>query len=219
MNFSFFWKYSDYYIKGAEITIVLAFFAVLFGTILGLSLTLLRRSKIKPISFVATAYVEFVRGTPLLVQIYIIYIGLPKLIGIDLPDMTVAAVALALNSGAYISEIIRAGIDAVDKGQMEAARSLGMSQRLAMFQIIIPQAFKNILPALGNEFISIIKESSIVSVIGVAELMYNAGIVRGNTALGLEPIVIAAVIYFILTFTLTRGLGYVERRMKASDIR
>lgn len=219
MNFSFFGKYSDYYIKGAEITIVLAFFAVLFGTILGLSLTLLRRSKIKPISFVATAYVEFVRGTPLLVQIYIIYIGLPKLIGIDLPDMTVAAVALALNSGAYISEIIRAGIDAVDKGQMEAARSLGMSQRLAMFQIIIPQAFKNILPALGNEFISIIKESSIVSVIGVAELMYNAGIVRGNTALGLEPIVIAAVIYFILTFTLTRGLGYVERRMKASDIR
>jgi polar amino acid transport system permease protein len=136
-----------------------------------------------------------------------------------MPDMTVGAVALALNSGAYISEIIRAGIEAVDKGQMEAARSLGMSQRLAMFEIIIPQAFKNILPALGNEFVSIIKESSMVSVIGVAELMYNAGIVRGNTALGLEPIVVAAVIYFVLTFTMTRGLGYVERRMKASDIR
>lgn len=219
MNFSFLGKYSDYYIKGAEITIVLAFFAVLFGTLLGLALTLLRRSKIQPIKYIATAYVEFVRGTPLLVQIYIIYIGLPKLIGIDMPDMTVGAVALALNSGAYISEIIRAGIDAVDKGQMEAARSLGMSQRLAMFEIIIPQAFKNILPALGNEFVSIIKESSMVSVIGVAELMYNAGIVRGNTALGLEPIIVAAVIYFILTFTLTRGLGYVERRMKASDIR
>jgi polar amino acid transport system permease protein len=191
----------------------------LFGTLLGLTLTLLRRSKIKPISYIATAYVEFVRGTPLLVQIYIIYIGLPKLIGIDMPDMTVGAVALALNSGAYISEIIRAGIDAVDKGQMEAARSLGMSQRLAMFEIIIPQAFKNILPALGNEFVSIIKESSMVSVIGVAELMYNAGIVRGNTALGLEPVIVAAVIYFILTFSLTRVLGYVERRMKASDIR
>ena len=219
MNFSFLEKYSEYYIKGTEITIVLAFFAVLFGTLLGLALTLLRRSKIKPISYIATGYVEFVRGTPLLVQIYIIYIGLPKLIGIDMPDMTVGAVALALNSGAYISEIIRAGIDAVDKGQMEAARSLGMSQRLAMFEIIIPQAFKNILPALGNEFVSIIKESSMVSVIGVAELMYNAGIVRGNTALGLEPIVVAAVIYFVLTFTMTRGLGYVERRMKASDIR
>jgi polar amino acid transport system permease protein len=219
LNFTFLEKYSGYFLKGTEITIVLAFFAVLFGTILGLGLTLLRRSNFKPISFIATAYVEFVRGTPLLVQIYIIYIGFPKLIGVDMPDMTVGAVALALNSAAYISEIIRAGIDAVDKGQMEAARSLGMNQNLAMFNVVIPQAFKNILPALGNEFVSVIKESSMVSVIGVAELMYNAGVVRGNTALGLEPVIVAAVIYFILTFTMTRGLGYVERRMKASDIR
>lgn len=219
MNFTFLEKYSGYFLRGAEITIVLAFFAVLFGTILGLFLTLLRRSKFKPISIIATAYVEFVRGTPLLVQIYIIYIGLPKLIGVDLPDMATGIVALALNSSAYVSEIIRAGIEAVDKGQMEAARSLGMNQRLAMFQIVIPQAFKNILPALGNEFISVIKESSMVSVIGVAELMYNAGTVRGNTALGLEPVIVAAVIYFIITFTLTRGLGFVERRLKASDIR
>lgn len=219
MNFTFLEKYSGYFLKGTEITIVLAFFAVLFGTILGLALTLLRRSNFKPISFIATAYIEFVRGTPLLVQIYIIYIGFPKLIGIDMPDMTVGAVALALNSAAYVSEIIRAGIDAVDKGQMEAARSLGMNHGLTMIYIIIPQAFKNILPALGNEFIAIIKDSSMVSVIGVAELMYNAGVVRGNTALGLEPVIVAAVIYFILTFTMTRALGYVERRMKASDIR
>jgi polar amino acid transport system permease protein len=219
LNFTFLDKYSGYFFKGTEITIVLAFSAVLFGTILGLALTLLRRSNLKPISLIATAYVEFVRGTPLLVQIYIIYIGFPKLIGVDMPDMTVGAVALALNSAAYISEIIRAGIDAVDKGQMEAARSLGMNQGLAMFNVVIPQAFKNILPALGNEFISVIKESSMVSVIGVAELMYNAGVVRGNTALGLEPVIVAAVIYFILTFTMTRALGYVERRMKASDIR
>ena len=206
MNFTFLNKYFEYYLKGAEITIVLAFFAVLFGTILGLGVTLLRRSKFKIIKFIGTAYVEFVRGTPLLVQIYIIYIGLPNLIGLDLPDMTVGIVALSLNSAAYVSEIIRAGIEAVDKGQMEAARSLGMNQRMAMFQVVIPQAFKNILPALGNEFISVIKESSMVSVIGVAELMYNAGIVRGNTALGLEPIVVAAIIYFIITFTLTRAL-------------
>ena len=219
MNFTFLEKYSGYFLRGTEITIVLAFFAVLFGTILGLGLTLLRRSNFKPISFIATAYVEFVRGTPLLVQIYIIYIGFPKLIGVDMPDMWVGAVALALNSAAYISEIIRAGIDAVDKGQMEAARSLGMNQSIAMFNVVIPQAFKNILPALGNEFVSVIKESSMVSVIGVAELMYNAGVVRGNTALGLEPVIVAAVIYFILTFTMTRGLGYIERRMKASDIR
>ena len=219
MNFTFLGKYSEYYLKGAEITIVLAFFAVLFGTMLGLALTLLRRSKFKIISLIATSYVEFVRGTPLLVQIYIIYIGLPKLLGSDMPDMLIGAIALSLNSAAYVSEIIRAGIDAVDKGQMEASRSLGMNHGLTMIHIIIPQAFKNILPALGNEFIAIIKDSSMVSVIGVAELMYNAGIVRGNTALGLEPIIVAAVIYFILTFTLTRVLGYVERRLKASDIR
>ena len=159
------------------------------------------------------------RGTPILVQIYLIYIGLPKIIGSVLPDMLVGAIALSLNSSAYISEIIRAGIDAVDKGQLEAARSLGMNKRMAMFEIIMPQAFKNILPALGNEFISVIKESSMVSVIGVAELMYNAGIVRGNTALGLEPVIVAAVIYFIITFILTRILGQFERRMKVSDIR
>ncbi len=219
MNFTFLDKYSSYYIKGAEITIILALCAVLFGTVLGLLLTLIRRSKIKLISILGTAYVEFVRGTPLLVQIYIIYIGLPNLTGLDMSDMAVGAVALSLNSAAYISEIIRAGIDAVDKGQMEAARSLGMTQGQAMIDVVIPQAFKNILPALGNEFISVIKESSMVSVIGVAELMYNAGIVRGNTALGLEPVIVAAGIYFVITFTLTRCLGFVERRLKASDIR
>ena len=193
MNFTFLDKYSSYYIKGAEITIILALCAVLFGTILGLLLTLIRRSKIKPISILATAYVEFVRGTPLLVQIYIIYIGLPNLTGLDMSDMAVGIVALSLNSAAYVSEIIRAGIEAVDKGQMEASRSLGMTQGQAMIDIIIPQAFKNILPALGNEFISVIKESSMVSVIGVAELMYNAGIVRGNTALGLEPVILSLI--------------------------
>ena len=219
MNFTFLDKYSSYYIKGAEITIILALCAVLFGTILGLLLTLIRRSKIKPISILATAYVEFVRGTPLLVQIYIIYIGLPNLTGLDMSDMAVGIVALSLNSAAYVSEIIRAGIEAVDKGRMEASRSLGMTQGQAMIDIIIPQAFKNILPALGNEFISVIKESSMVSVIGVAELMYNAGIVRGNTALGLEPVIVAAVFYFVITFTLTRCLGFIERRLKASDIR
>ena len=219
MNFTFLGKYYGYFLEGAKMTIVLAIFAVLFGTIMGLGLTLLRRSKFKIVRAIGTAYVEFVRGTPLLVQIYIIYIGLPKLIGMDLSDPMTGAIALALNSSAYVSEIIRAGIEAVDKGQMEAARSLGMTQKTAMFNIIIPQAFKNILPALGNEFISVIKESSMVSVIGVAEIMYKTNTVRGNTALGLEPVIVAAFVYFIITFTLTRILGHVERRMKVSDIR
>lgn len=214
MNFSFLSKYYGFFINGTVYTIGLSIFAVFFGTILGLGLTLLRRTKIKPVVFLANAYVEFMRGTPILVQIYIIYIGFSKL-----PDLTVGAFALALNSAAYVSEIIRAGIEAVDKGQMEAARSLGMSQRLAMFEVVIPQAFKNILPALGNEFIAIIKDSSMVSVIGVSELMYKANIVRGATALGLEPVVVAAIVYFIITFSMTRVLGRVERRLKKSDSR
>ena len=163
---------------------------------------------------------EFIRGTPLLAQIYIVYVGIPTLFpGFDFPDMVVGIIALSLNSAAYISETIRSGIEAVNIGQTEAARSLGMSARMTMKDIILPQAFKNILPALGNQFIGSIKDSSIISVIGVAELMYKTTIVRGNTALGLEPIVICSAIYLVLTLVLSRILGMVERRLKSSDRR
>jgi len=206
-------------VTGTKITIILALFAVIFGTILGLFLSLMKLSNVKVLKAFSIAYIEFVRGTPLLIQIWIIYIGLPMIIGRDLPDIVTGIIALSLNSGAYVAEIIRAGIQAVDKGQMEAARSLGMKLSLSMKEIIIPQAFKNILPALGNEFISIIKESSMVSVIGVAELMYNSGTVRAASFLGLEPLIVAAGIYFVITFILTRVMGILERRLKASDIR
>ncbi|SHK20499.1 amino acid ABC transporter membrane protein, PAAT family [Clostridium cavendishii DSM 21758] len=218
-NFDFLSKYSSYFVTGTKTTLILAFFAVLIGTILGLFLSLMKLSKVKILKAISIAYIEFVRGTPLLIQIWIIYIGLPLIIGTDLPDILTGIIALSLNSGAYVAEIIRAGIEAVDKGQMEAARSLGMKQDLAMRKIIIPQAFKNILPALGNEFISIIKESSMVSVIGVAELMYNSGTVRAASFRGLEPLIVAAAIYFIITFILTRGMNILERRLKASDSR
>lgn len=218
MSFSFLDKYYMFFLIGTKVTIILAFIAVIFGTILGVALTLLRRSKFMPIKIIGDAYVEFIRGTPLLAQIYIIYIGVPVLLsGFDIPDLAVGAIALSLNSAAYISETIRSGIDAVNKGQTEAARSLGMNQRMAMFDIILPQAFKNILPALGNQFIGSIKDSSIVSVIGVSELMYKTTIVRGNTALGLEPILVASFIYLIITLVLSRMLGVLERKLKASD--
>ena len=152
----------------------------------------------------------------MLVQIFIIYYSLPS-IGIELPDMTAGILALSINSSAYVAEIIRAGIQAVDKGQMEASRSLGMSYGQTMLHIIIPQAFKNILPALGNEFIVVIKESSIVSMIGLHDLMYNANIVRGNIFRPFEPLLVAALIYFIMTFTLSKLLGLLERRLKAYD--
>ena len=142
--------------------------------------------------------------------------GLSK-IGLNLPDLVSGIIALSLNSGAYVAEIIRAGIGAVDAGQMEAARSLGMKKNMAMKEIIIPQALKNILPALGNEFISVIKESAIVSIIGVGELMYNAQTVGGTLYNGLPPLYVAAAIYFVITFSLSRGLAKLERRLKKSD--
>lgn len=220
MNFSFLGTYYQFFLTGIYYTIVLALIAVVLGSVLGVALTLLRRSRYKVVKVIGDIYVEFIRGTPILAQIYIIYIGVPALFsGSDIPDLAVGAIALSLNAAAYISETIRSGIEAVSKGQMEAARSLGMNQRLAMFDIIMPQAFKNILPALGNQFIGSIKDSSIVSVIGVAELMYKTTIVRGNTALGLEPILVASLGYLVLTFTLSRLLGVVERRLKASDRR
>ncbi len=216
MDFGFLSKYQGFFIEGAKITLFLAFFTVIFGTILGLLLSLMKLSRIKLLKVIASAYVEFVRGTPLLVQLYIIYYGLFA-IGLDIPANVAGIIALSLNSAAYVAEIIRAGINAVDSGQMEASRSLGMTGAQAMRHVIIPQAFKNILPALGNEFIVVIKESSIVSVIGIHELMYNTNTVRGNTFIPFEPLLVAAIIYFVMTFTLSKLLGIVERRLKVSD--
>ncbi|MBD5572686.1 amino acid ABC transporter permease [Clostridium botulinum] len=226
MDFSFLSKYYSFFTSGAKYTIILAFFAVVIGTILGLLLSLMKLSKNKILKYIAVSYIEFIRGTPVLVQLYIIYYGLPTIgirfpevpiLGSNFPDFFAGILALSINSGAYVAEIIRAGIQAVDKGQMETARSLGMSESMAMKNVIIPQAFKNILPALGNEFITIIKESSIVSIIGIHELMYNADTVRGNIFRPFEPLLVAALMYFILTFTLSKLLGVAERRMRVSD--
>lgn len=216
MDFSFLSKYYMFFINGAKFTIFLAFFTVLIGVMLGIFLALMKLSKKKILNAIATAYIEFIRGTPLLVQLYIVFYGLPHM-GINLPDFVAGIAALSVNSAAYVAEIIRAGIQAVDKGQMEAARSIGMPQGMAMRYIIIPQAVKNILPALGNEFIVVIKESSIASIIGIHELMYNSDTVRGNTFKPFEPLIVAAILYFIMTFTLSKLLGVFERRMKTSD--
>lgn len=217
LDFSFITRYGDLYLTGTRNTILLALLAVLIGVVLGLGLALMRRSRFRLIKFVAAAYIEFVRGTPLLVQLFIIFYGLPVVTGMRFPDFVAGVIALSLNSAAYVAEIIRAGLQSVDRGQMEAARSLGMTHHTAMRHIIIPQAFKNILPALGNEFIVVIKESAIVSVIGIYEIMRSANIVRGITYRPFEPLIVAALIYFVLTFTLSNLLGIAERRMRASD--
>ena len=213
-----------YFYEGIQFTILISFLSVLFGVIFGSVLTLMKRSKFKigkvnPLSILATAYIEIIRGTPMLLQIMLVYYGFDQLLGIDMKALTAGIIAVSLNSAAYVSEIIRAGIDAVDKGQLEAARSLGMSQFMAMKLIIIPQAIKNILPAIGNEFVTVIKESSMASVIGVNELMFAGKVVVGSTYLGLEPYIVAAGFYFIMTFTLGRIISLIERRMKKSDSR
>ena len=214
----------QYFYEGIQLTILISFLSVLFGVIFGSVLTLMKRSKFKigklnPLSILATAYIEIIRGTPMLLQIMLVYYGFDQLLGIDMKALTAGIIAVSLNSAAYVSEIIRAGIDAVDKGQLEAARSLGMSQFMAMKLIIIPQAIKNILPAIGNEFVTVIKESSMASVIGVGEIMYSVKVVTGQTYRSFEPLIVAAVFYFVITFTLGRVVNYIERRMKASDLR
>ncbi|WP_282935365.1 amino acid ABC transporter permease [Paenibacillus sp. RC67] len=226
MDFSFLPKYYMFFLNGAKVTLLLSLFTVILGVILGVILALMRQSRIAPLKMIATAYIEFIRGTPLLVQLFLFYYGLPKLgiefpdfpaLGTAFPEFMAGVVALSVNSAAYVAETFRAGIQAIDKGQMEAARSLGMPHSMAMRFIILPQAIRNVLPALGNEFIVIIKESSIVSVIGISELMYNADTVRGNSFRPFEPLIIVAIIYFVITFTLSKILGIAERRMRTSD--
>lgn len=222
MDFSFLIDYKQFFINGTQITVLLAFFAVLFGSLVGILLAMFKISSNKFLKGIASVYIEFIRGTPLLVQLFIIYYGLPyfgiefpdfSLLGQNVGDFMAGVIAMSINSGAYVAEIFRAGIQAVDKGQMEAARSLGMPYLMTMKKIILPQAFKNILPALGNEFIVVIKESAIVSIIGIHDLMYNADTVRGNTYKPFEPLIVAALIYFILTFSLSKFVGLLEKRM------
>ena len=214
-------KYYSFFLEGVQNTLIIAVFTVILGTILGILMALLRLSRVKPLQWIATAYIEFFRGTPLMVQLMFIFYGLP-MIGVKFPEVSfipdfqrfaAGIVAMSLNSCAYVAEIIRSGIQAVDIGQTEAARSLGFKKGQSMWLVVLPQAIKNILPALGNEFVTVIKESSIVSVIGIADLMYRTNGVKAKNYKTFECLFIAAVIYFILTFVSSRLIAVMERRM------
>ncbi len=211
-------KYWGLFLQGAGYTLLLSFITVFFGTILGSALALMRRSRFKPVSALATGYVELMRGTPLLLQLYFFYFMLPELLPLlNLSKFACVSIALVFNSAAYVCEIVRAGIQAVDPGQTEAARTLGLSARQAMTRIVLPQAVKNILPALGNEFVTVIKETSLASTFFVGDLMTQYSTVRGTMFLVLEPLVVVGIIYFLLTFFLSKLVNALERRMKASD--
>lgn len=209
--------------EGMKMTLLLGIFSIVFGVIIGTIVALLRLSRFRAIRFVAAAYVDFLRSTPSIVQVSLVWFGgtqlfptIPEMFG--LPSVFFyGVIALSLNSSAYVAEIMRAGIQSVDKGQMEAARSLGMPRGMAMRHIIMPQAVKAIIPALGNEFVSVVKETAVVSTIGVGELMYNAGIIRSITFRGLEPYFIIMIYYFVIVFTLSKLVGLLERRLRQSD--
>ncbi|MFB1527143.1 ABC transporter permease subunit [Staphylococcus aureus] len=210
-------KYGSFFLKGIKITILISLIGVALGSILGAFVALMKLSKIKIISWIASIYIEILRGTPMLVQVFIVFFGITAALGLDISALVCGTIALVINSSAYIAEIIRAGINAVDKGQMEAARSLGLNYRQTMKRVIMPQAIKNILPALGNEFVTLIKESSIVSTIGVGEIMFNAQVVQGISFDPFTPLLVAAALYFVLTFVLTRIMNMIEGRLNASD--
>lgn len=210
-------KYGSFFLKGIKITILISLIGVALGSILGAFVALMKLSKIKIISWIASIYIEILRGTPMLVQVFIVFFSITAALGLDISALVCGTIALVINSSAYIAEIIRAGINAVDKGQMEAARSLGLNYRQTMKSVIMPQAIKNILPALGNEFVTLIKESSIVSTIGVGEIMFNAQVVQGISFDPFTPLIVAAALYFVLTFVLTRIMNMIEGRLNASD--
>lgn len=224
-NFHFLPKYGSLFVEGVECTLLLAVVSVLLAIVPALLLALMRLSKNRLIKGISGAYITVFRSTPLLVQLMIINFGLfsnfnPRynLFGfIPMVYFVPCVVALALNSSAYVAEIFRAGILAVDAGQMEAARSLGLSKWSSMQLVVLPQAIKNVLPALANEIITMVKESSICSMLGMAELMFAAKTVASSTYITLAPYTIAALIYFCINYPASKGIEAIERRMRRGD--
>jgi arginine/lysine/histidine transport system permease protein len=206
-----------YILEGIGVTLQIVVGATIIGLILGILLALCKIGTIKPLRWFAAFYTSIFRGTPLVLQLMLIYYAVPQVLDIQIDPILAAIIAFGLNSGAYISEIIRAGINAVDKGQMEAAKALGIPYAKMMKDIILPQAMKNILPSLMNEFITLNKESAIVTVIGALDIMRRAYVVGGATFTYLEPLLIAGLIYYVMTLVLSFLGKMLEKRMRRSD--
>ncbi|MCM3710171.1 amino acid ABC transporter permease [Sporosarcina luteola] len=213
------WSYRELFIRGLWVTLALTAVGYIGGFLLGLAVGIGKLSKRKWIYYPAKIYVDFFRGTPLLVQILLIHTALiPSIFGHSLGFFVSGSVALMLNSAAYNAEIIRAGIQSLDKGQMEAARSLGMPHNTAMKLIILPQAFRRMIPPLGNELIALLKDSSLVTVIAATDLLYAGKVVAGANLRFWEPYLTVAILYLILTFICGRLITYVENRFSNSYV-
>ena len=211
-------KYGMNFVNGLGTTLLLAFISVAIGCVIGALVAIMKLSKNKPLNWIATVYIEIIRDTPLLLQLYFFYFLLPDILpALKLSKFTCIAVALVINSGAYMSEIFRSGIQSVDRGQTEAARSLGLSASQTMTRIVFPQAFKNVLPAMCNEFVAVTKETSLASTFYVGDLMTQYQTISGKTYLVIEPLIIIGIIYFVVTFTMSKLIAVLERRLKAGD--
>jgi His/Glu/Gln/Arg/opine family amino acid ABC transporter permease subunit len=204
-------------LQGLGVTLLIAFCAIIIGTILGCILALMKISDNRILKGIGTLYTTVLRGLPLATQLMIFYFVV--FAPLHLPKLLVAILAYGLNSGAYCTEIFRAGIQGVDIGQTEAARSLGLSKVQTMKEIVLPQAVKNILPALGNEFIMVTKDTSLASTFFIGDLMTQCLLIKGTTYLTMEPLIMVAVVYFVVTFILTKLLAVFERRLRRGDIR
>lgn len=216
-DFSLIWNSLPLLLAGAGVTIEITAIAVGLGFIFGLITSVCRLSGVKILQVIAVCYINIIRGTPMLVQIFLIYFALPMVIGERINPFVAAVAACSINSGAYVSEIFRAGIQSVDKGQMEAGRSLGLSWMQTMRYVILPQAFKHVIPPLGNEFISMTKETSLVSVIGFEELTRRGQLIIAKTYGSFEIWLTVAAIYLVMTLTIARLVSYLERRFATDD--
>ena len=215
-------KYHQPLLKGMLMTVQLSCVTVFFGLVFGTLVAFMKMSefkiwKIRPLNVIATIYVEVLRGTPLLLQLYFFYFLMPKVIP-ALGDKKISiTVALIVNSAAYVAEIVRSGIAAVDPGQAEAARCLGLNKTQTMQKIIIPQAVKNILPAMGNELVMMLKETSLASTFFIGEIMTQCNVIGGATFLQIETLIISGILYLVLTTTVSKLVGIYERRLAVSD--
>ncbi|WP_324668214.1 amino acid ABC transporter permease [Geochorda subterranea] len=210
------WSSFPYLLVGARATLVLTTVSVSAGIVLGTVLALMRLSRSRPLSAVAAAYIDVFRGTPLLAQILFVFYGLPQVLGFPLSSLAAGLLALSLNSAAYVAEIVRSGIQSVEKGQIEAAQSTGMTHGQIMRYIVLPQAFRRIIPPIGNEFIAMLKDSSLVSVIAMEDLMRRGQLLGSRTFRYFEVLLAVTVMYLVLTRAVSYLVGWVERRVRVA---
>jgi len=211
LDFSVVVPYLPMFLKGAKVTIEASVMAILIGLAIGTIVGIGRVIPLRPINFIAWLYVYIIRGTPLLVQLFLIYFGLPSL-GIELEAFPAGVIGLGINSGGYVAEIVRGGIEAVPKGQLEAAKVLGLSYFQTMWYIVLPQAIRNMLPALGNEFVTLVKQSALLSTLAITELTMVGQQVRSVTFASFEVFITVALIYLALTTVVSTLVRYVERK-------